>query len=120
MISIPSPFFADALYSIGRSEPELPILRSLAHIRLAWAEALSGTELDELLAAYERQLADQAIMCRETIRRASMADGSGPNSPERSAHERLIWKSIDENRATFYENELAWAKNLRAALKQFP
>jgi PadR family transcriptional regulator, regulatory protein AphA len=100
------------------AEPELPILRSLAHIQLAWAEALSGEELDSLLAAYERQLSDQSIMCRETIRRTSLADAAG--APGRSARERLIWSSIDENRAAFYEYELAWASGLRTRLKEMP
>jgi PadR family transcriptional regulator, regulatory protein AphA len=95
-------------------EPELPVLRSLAHIQLAWSESLSGPELETLLLAYERQLSDQALMCRETIRRAGLAQSAG--SPGRSPRERLIWASIDENRAEFYERELAWARGLRAEL----
>jgi DNA-binding PadR family transcriptional regulator len=98
------------------SEPELPILRSLAQVQLAWAESLSGEELDGLLESYERQLAGQAIMCRETIRRASLAPE--PFRPGRSAREKLIWDSIDENRASFYESELSWTKALRAKLKE--
>jgi PadR family transcriptional regulator AphA len=101
------------------TEPELPLLRSLAHIQLAWSESLSGEELDGLLASYERQIADQAIMCRETIRRRGEAPAGG-GAPGRSARERLIWDSIDENRAAFYEGELAWAKSLRAKLRELP
>jgi PadR family transcriptional regulator, regulatory protein AphA len=126
---------AKKLYSIteaGRTElrtwllaePELPILRSLAHIQLAWAESLTGTELDGLLSAYEGRLVAQAIMCRETIRRAREAreDASrdAGSAPGRSPREALIWESIDENRAAFYENELAWARGLRAKLKELP
>jgi DNA-binding PadR family transcriptional regulator len=95
------------------SEPELPLLRSLAHTQLAWAEALSGPELDGVLASYERQLSDQAIMCRERIRR-------GRFEPGRSAREKLVWQSIDENLVAFYENELSWTKNLRLRLKELP
>ncbi len=107
------------------SEPELPILRSIAHIQLAWSASLSGTELDGILFSYERQLADQALMCRETIRRGAAAEASGGGepargSPRRSVRETLIWKSIDENRAAFYEGELAWSRSLRAKLKEFP
>ena len=98
------------------SEPELPILRSLAQVQLAWAESLSGEELDGLLESYERQLEGQAIMCRETIRRASLAPE--PFRPGRSARERLIWDGIDENRAAFYERESAWARKLRAKLRR--
>jgi PadR family transcriptional regulator, regulatory protein AphA len=95
------------------SEPELPIVRSLAHTQLAWAECLSGDELDGLLSAYERQLADQAIMCREMLSRGGM-------EPRRSGRERLIWRSINENRVAFYENELSWTRTLRSRLKEVP
>jgi PadR family transcriptional regulator, regulatory protein AphA len=122
---------AKKLYTItdrGRAElrewllsgPELPLLRSPAHIQLAWAESLSGPELDALLAAYERQLSDQAIMCRETIRRGKEAPEGEGGAPRRGARERLIWDSIDENRAAFYESELAWARGLRTKLKEMP
>ncbi len=50
-------------------------------------------------------------MCRETMRRGAAA-------PERSAREKLIWESLEENRAAFYESELAWTKSLRAKLKE--
>jgi PadR family transcriptional regulator, regulatory protein AphA len=93
------------------SEPELPILRSLAHIQLAWAECLDNTELDCLLASYERKLSDQATMCRETMER-------GVVEPKRSEREHLIWRSINENRVSFYENELGWARTLRTRLKE--
>jgi PadR family transcriptional regulator, regulatory protein AphA len=93
------------------SEPELPVFRGLAHTQLAWAECLSDAELEGILGSYERQLADQALMCRETMRR-------GRFEPGRSPRERLVWLSIDENRVAFYENELAWVRNLRQRLKE--
>ena len=91
------------------SEPELPSFRSIAQVQLAWADCLSDEELEALLLSYERQLADQALMRRETIRR-------GNPSPARSRREVLIWRSIDENDAAFYENELKWLRELRASL----
>jgi PadR family transcriptional regulator AphA len=98
------------------SEPELPLLRSPAHTQLAWAEGLSSVELDGILAAYERRLADQVLMCRETMRRGKLEPGRG--APERSLREKLIWSSIELNRVAFYESELAWAKELGAKLKE--
>jgi DNA-binding PadR family transcriptional regulator len=98
------------------SESELPILRSPVHIQLAWAESLTDEELDALLASYERLLADQALMCRENIRRTSAAGDS--SEPRRSEREILIWRCIDENQAAFYESELAWTKSLRLKLKE--
>jgi hypothetical protein len=50
-------------------------------------------------------------MCRETIRR-------GASGPERSARERLVWESVEENHASFYESELAWSSSLRAKLRE--
>jgi DNA-binding PadR family transcriptional regulator len=106
------------------SEPELPAFRSLAHTQLAWAECLSDAELDGLLASYERKLADQAIMCRERMRRSLEETGeagyagAGRAEPRRNARERLVWRSIDESQVAFYETELGWTKNLRLRLKE--
>lgn len=97
-------------------EPELPVLRSLAHIQLAWAESLSWPELDALLASYEAQISAQAIMCRETIRRGRATPEPLVGAPRRSPRERLIWESIEDNRAAFYESELAWVRGLRLRL----
>jgi PadR family transcriptional regulator, regulatory protein AphA len=119
------------------SEPELPVFRGMAHTQLAWAECLSDEELDGVLATYERQLADQAIMCREAMRRAEAAVGAAAEAgtaagasgtavasaaasgtePRRSEREELIWQAINEHRSSFYESELAWARNLRQQLK---
>lgn len=88
------------------SEPELPALRCLAHIQLAWAEGLSGTELDTMLASYERQLSDQVLMRHEMARR-------GGSAPARSPREKLIWKRMEERNISFYENELSWVQTLR-------
>jgi DNA-binding PadR family transcriptional regulator len=118
------------------SEPELPVFRSMAHTQLAWAERLTDEELDGVLASYERQLADQAIMCRETMRRAAaaaaeaaLAAAAGASGtavasaaasvaePRRSEREELVWLAINEHRASFYESELAWARDLRQRLK---
>lgn len=38
--------------------------------------------------------------------------------PPLEAYENLIWKSIDENRAAFFESELVWARSLRSKLKK--
>lgn len=93
------------------AEPELPVFRALAHIRLAWAELLSPAELERLFEGYEALLSAQALMCRETLRR-------GVEEPARSERERLIWRSINEHQVAFYESELEWARGLRAELRR--
>ena len=76
---------------------------------------MSDAELDSLLSSYEAQISAQAIMCRETIRRGQeRPELSG--APRRSARERLIWEGIAENRAAFYESELAWTRGLKKVL----
>lgn len=91
------------------AEPELPLLRSLMHTRLAWADCLTDGELENLLSAYERKLSDQILMYRETMRR-------GADSPARNPREILIWKSIEEHTVSFYERERNWIQDLRKAL----
>lgn len=94
------------------AEPELPEVKNHFQIQLAWAEALSGTELDALFERYERILSDQILMYRDRVAR-------GREGPARSARERLIWERIEEGRLAAYEAELAWAGALRADLSRF-
>lgn len=93
------------------AEPELPLLRSLAHTRLAWSDCLTDEELDRLLSSYEHKLSDQILMYRETIRR-------GVDTPARGSRERLIWESIEENTVSFYERERSWIRSLKTALAE--
>jgi DNA-binding PadR family transcriptional regulator len=91
------------------SEPELPVLRNPAHIQLAWAEGLAGTELDTVLTSYERQLSSQVLMCREMAKRDTVA-------PARSSREKLIWERIELRNISYYENELNWVRGLKGDL----
>jgi hypothetical protein len=92
-------------------EPELPEIKDLFHIQLAWAEPLSKTELDALFAGYETLLTNHILMCRESLRRGGL-------DPGRSGRERLIWTRIEEGRVAAYEAELSWARSLRKELGQ--
>lgn len=94
-----------------QAQPEVPELRNLFHIQLAWAEALSGPELDTLFAAYEGVLDNQILLCQETLAR-------GKASPGRSPREGLIWRSIEEGRLSAYKAEQAWSQNLRKAVAE--
>ncbi len=91
------------------SEPELPSIRSMARVQLAWADCLSDAELGGLLSSYEGQLEAQAIMCREAARR-------GPLRPARSPREELIWNCVEEANLAFYEGELRWVRELGSRL----
>jgi len=90
-------------------EPGLPEVKNHFQIQLAWAEALSGTELDALFGRYEGLLSDQILMYRDRAAR-------GREGPSRSGRERLIWERIEEGRLAAYEAELAWAAGLRKEL----
>jgi PadR family transcriptional regulator, regulatory protein AphA len=92
-------------------EPGLPEVKNHFHIQLAWAEFLSGTELDALFAGYELLLSNQILMYREQASR-------GNPGPARSPRERLVWKRIEEGRLAAYEAELAWARALRKELSE--
>lgn len=93
------------------AEPELPILRSDMHGRLAWSQHLTDAELDAVLAAYLRLLDGQIIMYRERIRR-------GADNPARTAREGLIWESLESHALSLYEREAEWIGALRAKLPQ--
>ncbi len=91
------------------AEPELPQLRNTLHVRLAWAQPLTDGELAALLAAYEDELSVRARMLRERRKRQAWA-------PRRSARETLVWDALESNRIAYYEQELAWARDLRQAI----
>jgi PadR family transcriptional regulator AphA len=99
------------------AEPELPVVRSMAHTRLAWADCLPGPEFEGMLAAYERLLAAQVLMCGESTRRGAEAP-AGSRAPARTPREELLWKSIEARNAAFYEGELAWIRSLRRELAE--
>jgi DNA-binding PadR family transcriptional regulator len=93
------------------SAPEPPQLRKGFLVQLAWADQLSGTELDELVAEYEQAVALQLLMLREGARRGGV-------NPARTAREQFLWREISMNFVQGYETELAWVKRLRQGLAQ--
>jgi DNA-binding PadR family transcriptional regulator len=92
------------------SRPELPQYRAMFLVQLAWADALSGAELDGLLAKYEDEVSVQLMMLREREKR-------GENlNPARTPREKYIWEMIDSNNNGRYEYELEWVRRLRRGL----
>lgn len=81
-------------------------------IQLAWADLLSNDELHEILAKYENEIRLQLIMNREKIRRG---DGFTP----RTEREAFLWKMIEENILSSYQNELEWIQNVRKQILKF-
>jgi len=113
---------AKKIYSIteqGRAElrkwvlstAELPELHNTFLIQLAWADALSDTEMDALLDRYEKEIDVQLRMQQEKASRSSAA-------PDRSAREIFLWEKISDNIAATYRNELAWVQGVRRELKE--
>lgn len=95
-----------------RSPVELPEVRNAFVAQLAWADQLSATELDSLVAAYEEEARLRLATCRERIRR-------GPPSPDRTPRERYLWEMAHENRARAWETELGWVRALRQGLGKY-
>ena len=91
------------------STPEVPEIHSTFLVQLAWADQLTQDELDELLGRYEAELVVQLRMQEERKSRRTAA-------PERTRREALLWEKISENIRLAYENELDWARKLRAEL----
>ncbi len=91
------------------STPELPQIRNTFLVQLAWADQLTGGELDDLLARYVDELHVHLLMLQEQRRR-------GYTAPARTPREALLWDAIMDNRISAYENELAWARRLRQSL----
>ena len=89
------------------TDPEPPVFRKSFLVQLAWADQLSETELDSLLARYEREIHVQVLMLETKMRRGSA-------HPGRTLRERYLWDKISENYAAGYEAELKWIKQIRS------
>jgi DNA-binding PadR family transcriptional regulator len=100
-----------ALRDWVRSIPALPEIRSTFLIQLAWADALSGDELDALLALYEEEIAVQLRM--QDVR----ASFRVPEAPGRTPRECYLWEQITGHQASYYRRELEWVRSLRANLR---
>jgi DNA-binding PadR family transcriptional regulator len=101
--------------------PELPQLRHPFLIQLAWADVLTGAELDALLGRYEEEALAQLAMLR-----AKQRPGASPSSTARGEYvdvsrartprEARLWDTIQRNWQALYERELAWVQALRRDL----
>jgi DNA-binding PadR family transcriptional regulator len=87
--------------------PEPPVFRKSFLVQLAWAGQLSETELDSLLAKYEREVKFQLLMLETRMRR-------GSTHPGRTGIEKYLWDKIAENYVLAYEAELKWVKQIRS------
>lgn len=102
----------DELKRWAVTEPEPVEFKKPFLIRLAWADLLSGSELQALLADYENEVGLQLMMKREQVRRGS---GFAP----RTEREAMLWNMIDENILSSYANELEWVRSVRRQLPEY-
>ena len=111
---------AKKIYSItekGRSElrnwvlatTQLPEFRNTFLIQLAWADQLSGEEIDALLGRYEEEIRVQVRMQQEKAKRPAVA-------PNRTPRETYLWKKISEHLISVYHHELDWVRQVRKDL----
>ncbi len=98
------------------STPELPQLRHVFLIQLSWADQLSSTELDELLARYEEEVTAQWLMLRAHKEQGNMMYNSIAQA--RTPREAFLWEMIQQNQIGFYELELQWVQKMRKELKE--
>ena len=94
------------------SPPELPEVKQPFLIQLAWADALSSEELDEVLAQYEEEVSIKLLMLKEQSQREKEQQ-----RPDRTPREALLWDRISENWISFYEQQYAWIQALRNDLR---
>jgi len=97
------------------SPAELPSARSDFSTRLAWAFPLPHKELIAILDEYAASLEAQVLMYKERIRRSETLSGHEV-APGRDEREVLLWRSIQEHAAGFYEFELEWLGKTRDAV----
>jgi DNA-binding PadR family transcriptional regulator len=90
--------------------PELPQRRHPFLVQLAWADLLTPTELDGLLAQYEEEANTKWRMLQAQQQRVT-------DWPQRTERERRLWQMISENELAFYAGELAWVRELRDELR---
>lgn len=100
-----------ALRDWVRSIPALPEIHNTFLVQLAWADALSGDELDALLAIYEEEL---AVQLRMQDARAGLG---APEAPNRTPRERYLWEQITKHQASSYPREMEWVRSLRNDLR---
>jgi DNA-binding PadR family transcriptional regulator len=94
-----------------KSEPEALDFKKAFLIQLAWSDVLSGEELIKLLGDYENEVRLQLIMNREKIKRGSTIKA-------RTEREEFLWRMIDDNILSSYQNELDWIRRVRTELPE--
>jgi PadR family transcriptional regulator, regulatory protein AphA len=93
------------------SEPALPQMRNPFLTQLAWADQLEEAELASLIDRYEHEVQMKLLMQKELIRR-------GPEGPDRTPREALLWTMIADHDCSLYEAELQWLTRLREELTE--
>jgi PadR family transcriptional regulator AphA len=102
------------------SEPEPPQLKNTFLIQVAWADQLNPDKLDALLGRYEDEMQMQLAMLQ--VQQRSRSPSGTPRDAyidaalARTPREAVLWKMIQENWFSFYQNELDWVRRLREQL----
>lgn len=102
----------DELKTWSAAAPEPIEFKKSFLVQLAWADLLSNDQLQEMLIKYENEIRLQLIMNREKTRR-------GNGFTARSNREALLWRMIDKNILSSYQNELEWIENVRKQMTEF-
>lgn len=93
------------------SAPTPPELHNTFVVQLAWADRLTASELNDLLARYEDEVNQQLLMRQEKARRRTA-------TPGRSGREAYLWRKISENLIAACQTELEWVRQVRKELRE--
>ena len=103
--------------------PEPPQLRHPLLIQLAWADQLSADALTTLLTQYKDELETQLSMLQNQVKNQPDLNKTSATylniTQARTTREAFLWRMIQENWISFYQNELNWLHELSAGLVQF-
>lgn len=92
------------------SAPNSFDIKHLFLVQLAWADYLSPSELNSIIAHYQYQIELKLKMSMEKLKRKE-------GFPERTSREAFLWQMIAQNHISHYQTELNWLVKLRNGLE---
>jgi len=93
-----------------RSAPEAYETKKSFLVQLAWADLLTGEELDQLLGQYEQEIQGLIFVEEKKAETGFFKQGRTPR-------ETALWELISENILDSYTSELSWIEKVRKTVR---